>query len=84
VERRPAGTLGLFFSAFGYTAAALESADRLHPFRVLLFDGTDLSWALTKKSFKGSVAEMVRRKWMLAVKHGRSRMPLTTPLDLFS
>ena len=44
VETRPAGTLGLFFSAFGYTTPALESAELLRPIRVMLFDSSDLLW----------------------------------------
>src|SRR5205823_3934350 len=76
VETRPVGTLGLFFSAFGYTRPAQESANRLHPLRVLLFERRDLEWALAREPFKGSMLEMVRRKWMLAVKRGRSDVSL--------
>jgi hypothetical protein len=84
LDTRPVGTLGLFFSAFGYTAPAWESADRLRPVRVLLFDQFDLNWALAKKAFKGSMAEMVRRKWLLAVMNGCVSRPLNTPIDLFN
>jgi hypothetical protein len=77
VEMRPVGTLGLFFSAFGYTWPAQESAELLRPVRVLLFDGDDLEWVLNGGPFKGRMAEMVRRKWMLAMKYGRPYLPVS-------
>jgi hypothetical protein len=67
-EQRPVGTMGLFFAASGYTAPALELVDRLRPIRVLLFDQEDLDWAVQSP---GSMMQMVRRKWILAVKNGR-------------
>ncbi len=84
VSARPDGTMGLFFSVFGYTAPAKELTDRLHPRQVLLVEADDLAWALDQRSFKGSMVKMVRRKWMLAVKTGRSSMLVNTPLDLFN
>jgi hypothetical protein len=84
VGTRPTGTLGLFFSAFGYTPPALQSTDRLQPVRVLLFDREDLGWVLAKRPFKGSMAELVRRKWMLAVKSGSPYLKVTTPIELFN
>jgi hypothetical protein len=84
VETRPAGTLGLFFSAFGYTPAALESAELLRPVRVLLFDRSDLEWALTPGPFKGRMAEMVRRKWVLAMKDGLAHLPVSSTIELFN
>jgi hypothetical protein len=92
VGTRPVGTLGLFFSGFGYTAAALESAQLLRPIRVLLFDQEDLDWALDEKALKGSsatkgfrgrMAEMVKRKWMLAVKFGHPAVSVTTLIEFF-
>ena len=83
VERRPAGTLGLLFSAFGYTTPAIECAELLRPIRVLLFNAEDLNWALQQESFKGSMREMVRRKWLHTVMSGRLRTPMSAPLDLF-
>jgi hypothetical protein len=68
-EQRPVGTMGLFFAAPGYTAPALELVERLRPIRVLLFDQEDLDWAVQSP---GSMMEMVRRKWIIAVKSGRS------------
>jgi hypothetical protein len=68
VEQRPAGTLGLFFSAFDYTAAALESAAGLRPIRVLLFDQKDLVWAMQRRR---GMMELVRERWTHAVKYGR-------------
>src|SRR5438552_10236857 len=54
LDTRPVGTLELFFSAFGYTEPAKESADRLRPARVLLFEPDDLKWALAQTPFKAS------------------------------
>jgi hypothetical protein len=83
VDRRPAGTLGLFFSAYGYTYPATECAELLRPIRVLLFDADDLNWALQQESFKGSMREMIRRKWFHTVMLGRLDKPVSDPLDLF-
>jgi hypothetical protein len=84
LDTRPVGTLGLLFSAFGFTNPAKESTDRLRPVRVLLFDQDDVNWVLAKKPFKGSVLELVHRKWLLAVMYGSSSVPLNTPIDLFN
>jgi hypothetical protein len=85
VDLRPVGTLGLFFSAFGYTAPAVESARLLRPLRVLLFDKDDLGDALAEgKTFKGRMAEIVRRKWALAVQTGRPHVSVLTPIELFN
>ena len=83
VERRVAGTLGLFFSAFGYTGPAADCAAFLRPIRVLLFDATDLNWALQQESFKGSMKEMVQRKWLHTVMYGRLNQPVPDSLDFF-
>lgn len=50
---RPIGTVGLFFSLFGYTRPASVSAALLRPVRILLFDLGDFQWALGVRSFKG-------------------------------
>jgi hypothetical protein len=84
VERRPVGTLGLVFSAFGYTKPALDSAELLHPLRVLLVERADLEWALASRAFRGRMAEMVRRKWALAVKYGHPHMPVSSVIELFN
>jgi hypothetical protein len=84
VEARPAGTLGLFFSAFGYTAPALELADLIRPIQVLLFDRGDLEWALGgAPTLKGRMQEMVRRKWALALQYGRSYVPVSRSIEFF-
>jgi hypothetical protein len=80
VEKRVAGTLGLFFSVSGYTAAALESVESLRPIRVLLFDGDDLTSIIQTKK---SMMEMVRRKWVFAVQYGRPNFPLSRDLGSF-
>jgi hypothetical protein len=84
LETRPVGTLGLFFSAFGYTPAAIESAELLRPIRVLLFDRRDLVWALEHRSFRRRMAAMVQRKWILALKLGRPHLPPDTTTELFN
>jgi hypothetical protein len=84
LDTRPIGTLGLFFSAFGYTFPAKESADRLRPARVLLFEPDDLNWVLAKKPFKGSMVEMVRRKWLLTVMYSRPYARVSTSIELFN
>jgi hypothetical protein len=84
LDTRPVGTLGLFFSAFGYTQPAIESTDRLRPVRVLLFDLEDLHWALARKPFKGSMLELVRRKWVLAVMNASCSVRLDYPINLFN
>lgn len=66
VQRRPAGTLGLFFSAFGYTDPAIESAQHFQPLHVLMFDGKELKWALDQEN----LVELLKRKWIAAVKYG--------------
>jgi hypothetical protein len=84
LESRPTGTLGLFFSAFGYTYPALESAELLRPVRVLLIDQEDLAWVLGKGSFKGRMGELVRRKWLAAVKLGPSFVAADQGIELFN
>ena len=80
VEQRPIGTLGLLFSAFGFTDPALELSSALRPIRVLLFNQNDLLWVLESRD---RVKEMLRRKWRLAVRDGCSFSDVTTHLDLF-
>jgi hypothetical protein len=93
LDLRPVGTMGLFFSAFGYTEPALESATLLRPQRVLLFYRDDLMWALppanlgkakAAKAFQGRMLEMVRRKWLLAIRSAVPNLPLALDIDLFN
>jgi hypothetical protein len=52
---------------------------------VLLFDNDDLDKTLAEgKGFKGRMAEMVRRKWVLAVKYGKPHVSIRDPLELFN
>jgi hypothetical protein len=90
---RPAGTMGLFFSPFGYTQPALESVSLLRPIRVLLFDRRDLLWALPPAGsskvkattfFRGRMLEMVRRKWLHAVRNAAFQEPAESPIDQFN
>jgi hypothetical protein len=73
-EQRPAGTLGLFFSVSGDTGPCLDLVDRLRPMRVLLFEELDLDWAV---KVQNNMLEMVRRKWILALRTGRPHIPVT-------
>lgn len=85
LDTRPTGTMGLFFSNFGYTMPALENTELLRPQRVLLFDNRDLDWALNGvKSLKGRMMEMVRRKWIQTVFQLKAAIPVFHPLELFS
>ncbi len=76
VERRPIGSLGLFFSYAGFTEPALESSEYLKPMRVLLFDSIDLSWALAVPG-PHRMEPLVWRKWALAVKAGSPSVPVS-------
>jgi hypothetical protein len=80
VEQRLVGAFGLFFSASGYTDPAIEKAGSLRPIRVLLFEASDLMWAL---GTPGGMMSMLRRKWSLALKHGIPSAPVSDPIDLF-
>ncbi len=79
-EQRPIGTMGLLFSASGYTEPAIESAERLRPIRVLLFDRSDLEWAVGDGK---SPQEVVRRKWILALRSGKPNIAVTQYADSF-
>jgi hypothetical protein len=65
VERRPVGTMGLFF-ARDYTDAAIELAHELRPIHVLLFTTVEINWALTRTP-RLTMLDMVERKLRAAV-----------------
>jgi len=67
VSRRPAGTLGLFFTAFSVTVPALEKARRHSPQSLLLIQRGDIAWACRNRN----MLELIGRKWRGAVKFGR-------------
>jgi hypothetical protein len=73
-ELRPLGTMGAFFSAWGYTEAALELAHILRPMRVLLFTPEDIEFAITSQDF----ARALRVKWESAVLHGRGTLAVSS------
>ena len=79
--QRPLTSMGLVFSAFGYTESAIESCDLLRPIRVLLFDRADLQFAIRQRK---SMMEAVRRKWLLASMYGRPNTPITREMELFN
>src|SRR5947207_11541249 len=69
VERRPAGTLGLFF-ADEYSKAAVELAAELRPIRLLLFTANEINQSLTSPSGL-DMLKIVQRKWRGVVKYGK-------------
>lgn len=71
-EQRAPNTMGLMFAPFGFTVPAIDQAARLRPIRVLLLDSSDLEWAIEHRDFD----ELVRRKWMAAVKLGIPNHPV--------
>lgn len=73
VGHRPAGTLGLFFSASGFTPGAFRSAEFLKPIQILLFDRMDLEWAFQAED---RMMAMIRSKWAFALKFGRPYYPI--------
>jgi hypothetical protein len=73
VEQRPIGTMGLFFSASGYTEPAMESSEFLKPIRVLLFDRKDLEWAFR---FPNRMRSLIRRKMAFALKYGKPHLTI--------
>ncbi len=75
IERRPIGTLGLFFSVSGYTDAALELVAVLRPIRLLLFNREDLEMAIREKD----LVLIVRNKWQRAVQWGDATLPALDP-----
>lgn len=80
-EQRVVPTLGLFFSAFGFTAPAIESVGLLRPMRVLLFDRLDIGDAIDGKDF----VKTVEKKWLLAVMYGKPALPVSQAIpDLFN
>jgi hypothetical protein len=69
VERRPQGTLGLFFSQ-DYSDSAIELASELRPIRVLLLRVEVIEWELKKKQ-PFDMLKLVWKKWRAAVKFAR-------------
>ena len=69
VERRPQGTLGLFFSR-EYSTSAVELARELRPIRVLLPRVEEISLEL-KKPQPFDMLQLVRRKWRAVMLYGR-------------
>jgi hypothetical protein len=76
VERRPQGTLGLFFSR-AYSDSAIELASELRPIRVLLFRAGEIDWEL-KKEQSFDMLKLVRKKWHGAVKYAKPDYELNT------
>lgn len=72
VEQRPAGTLGLFFSAFDYTGPAQDLLLALRPIKVLLFSQADLVWGMDSLE---KFQKMIKYKWLLALKDGLPYAP---------
>ena len=65
LDRRPPGTLGLMFGVPGFTSKATEEV-QLNPVRnVLLWEGSDITWAL-----KRGLRIALNAKWRQAVENG--------------
>ena len=80
VQQRQSHTLGLLFSAFGFTAPALDSVELLRPIRVLLFDQNDVEFGLqSAEKMRG----MIHSKWALALKFGRANLPASADIGFF-
>jgi hypothetical protein len=79
VERRPLGTLGLFYSR-AYSRAAEELVRELRPIRVLLFRTREIDWALTR-SQPLDMLEIVRRKWRAALELAIPDFPISQLSD---
>jgi hypothetical protein len=75
VERRPIGTIGLFFSPGGYTSPAQTLLQMIRPIRVLPFDRKDLERALEEHNLR----KIVRFKWRQAVQLGDPFLPAVEP-----
>jgi hypothetical protein len=76
LDRRPPGTLGMLFSAGGFTAPAVEEALH-HPTRnVLLWSDTDITYALMTGMRSG-----LQRKWRKAVEKAAPDFDLTEQED---
>jgi hypothetical protein len=69
VERRPIGTMGLFFSR-DYSDSAIELAAELRPIRVLLFRVEGIVWEL-KKERSFDMLKLVEKKWRAAMHYAR-------------
>ncbi len=69
VERRPQGTLGLFFSQ-DYSNSAVELARELKPIRVLLLRVEEIVLEL-KRPVPFDMLGLVSRKWRAAMMYAR-------------
>lgn len=64
--RRPAATVGLFFSRSGFTDAALTLVTYFAPQTVLLWDEDDISYVLERES----IVDALETKYRSAVENG--------------
>lgn len=58
--RRPSATIGAVFSCGGFTAPAITLAQFLAPQTVLLWEGSEIEYALEKRFFRQGLAEKYR------------------------
>ena len=58
--RRPASTIGVIFSRTGFTASAATLAQFLAPQTILLWEGSDIEYALEKHMFRRGLSEKYR------------------------
>lgn len=66
LARRPAGTIGVVFSYQGFTRPAQTLCQYVAPQTVLLWDGSEVKYALEK----GTMVSGLRRKYEYAVEWG--------------
>lgn len=71
--RRPVGTVGLLFSRSGFTEAARRLAEFLAPQTILLWSGTDVTYALTRET----MIDGLRLKYRYAIEHALPEYRLT-------
>ncbi len=74
--RRPATTIGAVFSRGGFTAPARILAQYMMPQTILLWDGPEIEWALSRGS--KAMVDGLRKKYRRAVEEGIPDFNLAT------
>lgn len=64
--RRPAGTIGMIFSRNGFTEPAIMLCHFVFPQTILLWDGDEIKYALSKQS----IADLLKLKYRICVEEG--------------
>jgi hypothetical protein len=66
LARRPPGILGVIFSTYGFTPAAIDLARQDMPRNILLWEGSEVTYAL----HKSTMTNVLARKYQYAVENG--------------